>query len=362
MPVHVGQVLTDTGWRSARMVIEAGRIAALEPVPPLSGPLIIPGFVDLHCHGGGGADVMDGGDAVVTVARTHARFGTTALLATTMTAPVEEIETALRGVRAHQATPPDAAAVLGVHLEGPFISGTRLGAQPNFPLSADLHLMQGFCDLAEIRVATVAPEADPDGALARFLRARSIRVQLGHSSCDYETAAALLCDDLDGVTHLFNAMTPLHHRAPGIAGAALAHAQHAEFIPDLVHVHPGAIHAALRAIPRAYAVTDGTAASGMPDGDYHLGRQTVRKCQDSVRLSDGTLAGSCLTMHGAFRNLVSIGLSIEEASRRTSTIAADYLGIRDRGRLCAGAWADYIVLDQDIKIADVVLRGASVNK
>ena len=129
-----------------------------------------------------------------------------------------------------------------------------------------------------------------------------------------------------GFTHLFNAMTGLHHRAPGMAGAALAHAQRAEIIPDLLHVHPGAIRVALRCIPGLYCVTDSTAAAGMPDGDYRLGRHTVTKCLGGVRLADGTLAGSTLTMDQALRNLVGLGLTLAEASRRTSTLAADHLG------------------------------------
>jgi N-acetylglucosamine-6-phosphate deacetylase len=152
-------------------------------------------------------------------------------------------------------------------------------------------------------------------------------------------------------------MSALHHRAPGIVGAALAHASHAEVIPDLLHVHPGAIRAAMRAIPGLYAVTDATAAAGMPDGTYHLGAQTVRKCGNGVRLADGTLAGSSLTMLQAFQNLLTIGLSLEEASRMTSTCPADYLGLSDRGRIAVGAVADFIVLDEAMDLSQVIMRG-----
>ncbi|CBW76156.1 N-acetylglucosamine-6-phosphate deacetylase (EC 3.5.1.25) [Mycetohabitans rhizoxinica HKI 454] len=130
--------------------------------------------------------------------------------------------------------------------------------------------------------------------------------------------------------HLFNAMSPMHHRDPGMVGAALAHAAYAEIIPDLLHVHPGAIRAALRAIPRLYVVTDSTSAAGMPDGEYHLGSQRVTKCLGGVRLAGGTLAGSTLTMDQALRNLVSIGLPIADVSARLSRHAADYLGLVDR--------------------------------
>jgi N-acetylglucosamine-6-phosphate deacetylase len=165
-----------------------------------------------------------------------------------------------------------------------------------------------------------------------------------------------------GFTHLFNAMTGLQHRAPGMVGAALAHANFAEIIPDLIHVHPGAIRVALRAIPGLYCVTDSTAAAGMPDGEYRLGRHTVTKCLGGVRLADGTLAGSTLTMDQAFRNLVNeIGLSLVDASRRVSTHAADYLGVTDRGRLAVGCWGDAVLLDRDLKLLDVYLEGKSID-
>jgi N-acetylglucosamine-6-phosphate deacetylase len=143
-------------------------------------------------------------------------------------------------------------------------------------------------------------------------------------------------------------------------GAALAHARYAEIIPDLLHVHAGALRVALRSIPCLYCVTDSTAATGMPDGDYRLGRQTVTKCLGGVRLADGTLAGSTLTMDQALRNLVDeLGLSLAEASMRLSTHAADYLGLADRGRLAAGAWADVVVLDRDLQLTDVFVEGVS---
>jgi N-acetylglucosamine-6-phosphate deacetylase len=157
-------------------------------------------------------------------------------------------------------------------------------------------------------------------------------------------------------------MTGLHHRAPGLAGAALAHAERAEIIPDLLHVHPGAIRAALRCIPGLYCVTDSTAAAGMPDGEYRLGRHRVTKCLGGVRLADGTLAGSTLTMDQALRNLVDLGLTLAEASRRTATIAADHVGLADRGRLVPGAWADAVVLDGGLQVREVWVEGEPIER
>jgi N-acetylglucosamine-6-phosphate deacetylase len=160
-------------------------------------------------------------------------------------------------------------------------------------------------------------------------------------------------------------MSPLHQRAPGAVGAALAHAQHAELIPDLLHVHPGAIRAALRAIPGLFCVTDATAATGMPDGPYQLGRHTVFKtthqCMSGVRLADGTLAGSTLTMDQALRNLVSLGLSLAEASARCSLHAAHYLGLADRGQLRVGAMADLVALHpHTLALQQVWVEGESI--
>jgi N-acetylglucosamine-6-phosphate deacetylase len=207
----------------------------------------------------------------------------------------------------------------------------------------------------------MAPEVPGHPELIVALRARGFVVQIGHSAGSYEDALAALRAGASGFTHLFNAMTGLHHRAPGLVGAALAHAERAELIADLLHVHPGAIRAALRAIPGLYCVTDSTSAAGMPDGQYRLGRQTVTKCLGGVRLADGTLAGSTLTMDQALRNLVGLGLGLAEASRRTATIAAEHLGLADRGRLVPGAWADAVVLDEQLVLQEVRVEGERVS-
>ena len=189
---------------------------------------------------------------------------------------------------------------------------------------------------------------------------RSIRVQIGHSNGSYDDGVAALGAGAAGFTHLFNAMTGLHHREPGMVGAALAHGQHAELIPDLLHVHPGAIRAALRCIPGLFAVTDSTSAAGMPDGEYGLGRHRVFKCLGGVRLADGTLAGSALTMDQALRNLVSLGLDVAEASARTATCAADYLGLPQLGRLAPGARADVLSLDPSLRLRGIHIEGETI--
>jgi N-acetylglucosamine-6-phosphate deacetylase len=365
-----GRILTPDGFVDGELAIGAdGRIDAVagDPVPAGrerdgTAPLVLPGFVDLHVHGGGGHDVMEGGDAAAAIARLHARHGTTSILATTMTAPAADLETAFAALAPHVRTrTPGGARIHGVHLEGPYINPGRLGAQPGFarPLSMDeLARLQAH---APIRLVTLAPEVPGNLAAIAGLREAGIRVQLGHTAGTYEDGVAALAQGAAGFTHLFNAMTGLHHRTPGMAGAALAHAEYAEIIPDLLHVHPGAIRVALRAVPRLFCVTDSTAASGMPDGEYRLGRHTVTKCLGGVRLADGTLAGSSLTMDEAFRNLAGpLGVSLAEASARTATYAADYLGLADRGRLAPGAWADAVVLDRDLAPAQVIVEGEAL--
>ncbi|MES2936807.1 MAG: N-acetylglucosamine-6-phosphate deacetylase [Pseudomonadota bacterium] len=366
-----GCILTPQGFVQGEIAWDAdGRITGItgnpiaeESVRRGAGDIVLPGFIDLHVHGGAGRDIMEGGDAALAVARCHARHGTTALLATTMTAPAADIEQALRALRPLCDEPvPGAARVLGVHLEGPYINPGKLGAQPDHARPLSIDELQRLNAIAPIRLITLAPELPGHMEAVAPLTQAGYCVQLGHTLGTYEQGRDALARGARGFTHLFNAMTGLHHREPGMVGAALAHAHYAEFIPDLLHVHPGAILAALRAIPCAYCVTDSTAAAAMPDGDYRLGSHTVTKCLGGVRLADGTLAGSALTMDLALRNLVErLGLALSDASRRVSTHAADYLGLADRGRLQSGAWADAVVLDHELALRGVVIEGRPVD-
>ncbi|MGO1003399.1 N-acetylglucosamine-6-phosphate deacetylase [Lysobacter sp. CA196] len=360
-----GRILTAEGWRRGRIRFDH-KIRAIEEGPvetDVDGDelIVLPGFIDLHVHGAAGVDLMQGGDAARTIARTHVRHGTTALLGTTMTAAEADIVHALRGLATAIAEPdPDAAQILGVHLEGPFISPQRLGAQPPLTVEATFESVQRLHALAPIRVLTLAPEIGRHTELIPLLNTLGIRVQIGHSAGTYEEGLAALRAGAAGFTHLFNGMTGVDHYQPGIAAAALAHAEYAELIPDLQHVHPGAIRLALRAIPRLYAVTDATAATGMPDGEYALGSQRVHKCLGCVRLASGSLAGSALTMDQALRNLVEVGLDLADAAHRVSTFPADYLGLSDRGRLEPGACADMVVLDSQLRVVRVVVAGRAV--
>lgn len=366
-----GFVLTPQGFMRGLLEHRGGRITDIVGVPVSESelrheesalPLLLPGFVDLHVHGGGGFDMMEGGDAVQQIAGLHARHGTTAMLATTMTAPLAEIQQALAALApACLERQPQTARLLGVHLEGPYINRAKLGAQPDFARTASLEEILALHALAPIKLITLAPELPGNLALISELRSAGFQVQIGHTQGSYEDGVAALASGAGSFTHLFNAMTPLHHREPGMVGAALAHARYAELIPDLLHVHEGAIRVALRAIPCLYCVTDSTSAAGMPDGQYKLGRHQVTKCMGGVRLPDGTLAGSSLTMDQALRNLVGLGLEIADASLRVSTYAADYMGLSERGRLVAGAWADLVVLDRQLQLQRVFVEGEEID-
>ncbi|HEX4460456.1 MAG TPA: N-acetylglucosamine-6-phosphate deacetylase [Polyangia bacterium] len=359
-----GNILGPTGWVRGRLAF-AERIEVVDAVPvdPASNddPYVLPGFIDLHVHGGGGADLMHGVDAAATVGELHARHGTTALMATTVTSAAVDMEAVVGELgRACVKKPAAGARLLGVHLEGPYISAGNLGAQPNHARVATLAELETLLRLAPVRILTLAPEVPGHLEIIGLLTQRGIRVQVGHTNGTYDDGVAALRHGASGFTHLYNAMTGLHHREPGVVGAALAHAEYAELIPDLLHVHPGGMRTALRAIPRLFCVTDSTSAAGMPDGQYLLGPRPVTKFGGSVRLPDGTLAGSALTMDRALRNLVSIGLSIEDASHRLSRYPAEYLGLKDRGRIVPGAHADLVLLDRQLELERVIGEGNSL--
>jgi N-acetylglucosamine-6-phosphate deacetylase len=370
MPVLEGAFIAADGLRRGCVTIDGQHIVAVDGERVADDAwrrhgevVLLPGFIDLHVHGGGGADTMQAGASIDTIARTHVRHGTTALLATTMTAPRDEIEAALQALApACRARTHGAARVLGVHLEGPYISPDKLGAQPPFAAVPTVAEILALHAIAPIRVVTLAPEVPGALDIIAPLAAAGLRVQIGHSAARYEDVCTALGHGAAGFTHLFNAMSALHHRAPGVVGAALAHARHAEIIPDLLHVHPGAIHAALRAVPGLYCVTDSTSAASMPDGEYLLGRHRVTKCLGGVRLADGTLAGSTLTMDQALRNLVDVlGLTLPDAVRRVSTHAARYLGLPDRGVIAVGAVADLVLCDARLGVRGVMVEGQVVH-
>lgn len=354
-----GHILTPTGFVKGQMKFDA-RVIEITPREIVSPRYILPGFVDLHVHGGSGHDMMTGQAAIEGSAVFHAMHGTTSMLATSVTAPVVEIEAFLDAVQRIIDAPRGAQArILGAHLEGPFINPQKLGAQPDFAIDASFALARDWLARAPVKVMTLAPEMDADGEVLSFLQAEGVKVQIGHSLCCYAHAVAVLQNG-GGMTHLFNAMSRLSHRDNGIVGAAFLYGDYVEIIPDLVHVEPSAILAAKKSIPHLYGVTDATAGAGMPDGKFMLGANEVIKTGEEIRLLSGSLAGSVLTMDVALRNLVGIGFSLEDAAQRLSTFPADWIGMKEIGRLEAGAFADFNLFDEDLHLTSTYIGGKAL--
>jgi N-acetylglucosamine-6-phosphate deacetylase len=325
---------------------------------------VAPGFVDLHVHGGGGADFMDADpEAVATVTATHARYGTTALLATTLTAPEEAILAAIRAVRA---APRVGARVVGFHVEGPFISPRMKGAQDDRHIrAASLEEIDRWFAAAGPGWAwqvTLAPEVPGALEAIRHLADRGAVASAGHTDCTYARMRAAAEAGLRHVTHLFNAMRGIHHREPGAAGAALTlPGLTAEVVADGVHVHPAVLGMAvrMRGVESVVLVTDAMRAAAMPDGVYRLGGLTARVQDGVARLPDGSLAGSALTMDAAVRNMVRlVGVSLPEAVAMASRNPARVHGLDHRkGAVAPGRDADLVVLDRDLRVVLTMVGG-----
>ena len=367
MPEHAaepsGQVLTPHGLTPARLLFESGRIAAVVPDPAApTDRFLLPGFVDVHVHGGFGGDTMDGPEGVRTLARFHGAHGTTTLLPTTITNPWERVLAALRALGGVEA--PGLPDRPGAHLEGPFINPERLGAQPPFTVPPTPERVAEVLSTGVLRVVTLAPEL-PGAVEAAVMFARAgVRVSLGHTAADYDQALAVMwavwgAGGEVGGTHLFNAMGGITSREPGVPGALLAHpAAWAEVILDGHHVHAASFLTAYRAKPeRLLLVTDATRAAGMPEGTYDLGGQPTYVRNGAARLASGGLAGSVLTLDVALRNAVAAGLTLPEAARLVSLHPARYLGLTDRGELREGLRADVVALDAGLQVQGVWVVG-----
>jgi len=344
-------------------------IEGLEPSPiHKNSSYILPGFIDTHVHGGGGADTMDGAEGVRKLAKFHLSHGTTTLYPTTITNPWNTIIEALCGVK-EVVQEGDAAlpAIPGAHLEGPFISPQRLGAQPPNTETPTSDLLDELLGLNVIKLATLAPEISGAHLAARRFAEAGGRVSVGHTNAKYEEVAAFTevvreAGGTVGFTHLYNAMGGLSGRDPGVVGAALADsAAYSELIFDLHHVHAGSFLATFRAKPeRLHLVTDAIRACGLTEGETELGGQNVFVKDGAARLEDGTLAGSVLTLDAALRNALGTGLSLIEVSNLLSATPANYMGLADRGRLERGKRADIVVLNRALEVQEVFVAGRKV--
>jgi N-acetylglucosamine-6-phosphate deacetylase len=318
-------------------------------------------------HGGDGADFMDAdADANARILAFHAHHGTTAMAATTLSAPQAELLTAVRAIAATCRRRPAGSEVCGIHLEGPYINRDRAGAQNRDAIRPG-HIDEVAALLAaapHLRwIVTVAPEAEGVTALIRHFRDR-ILFSIGHTSGTYADAAGALENGAGHFTHLFNAMTALQHREPGTVGAALTSRNAtAELIADGIHVHPVVLRIAAQAMPgRISLITDAMRACGLSDGKYTLLDYEVLVQDGAARLADGTLAGSVLTMDHAVRNMVELaGLPIETVLPLATSTPARILGLDNRkGRIAPGLDADLVILDDHLAVTGVFIRGAEL--
>jgi N-acetylglucosamine-6-phosphate deacetylase len=372
-------VLPDRVHSPATVVLEGDRIAdvtsgtrpadAGEQHVDLHGHIIVPGFVDVHVHGVDGTDTLDSGEAVARIAASLPKYGVTAFCPTTVACAAAALHDVLAGIHEARERPAARSArVLGAHLESNFISNEYRGAQPQtflkLPSAPDSAEILTEIDRAgrAVAIVTLAPELDGSFDLIRHLVERGTRVSLGHSGATFERAEAAIDAGATHATHLYNRMPPLNHRDPGLVGAVLTRKEvAAEIICDGVHVHSPMIQLAIAAkgTDRIMAITDGTAASGMPDGSFaSLGRRRICVRDGAAFLDDGTLAGSVATMDLVFWFLVKqVGLSLSDASRLCSTTPASELGLSGCGVIARGAFADIVVLDRNLTVKQTYIAG-----
>ena len=388
--IHASRILTpDEEITDGIIVVEGSRITGVGHRDMMrlpagatdfvaSGMTIVPGFVDLHIHGAGGHDVMEGSArALDRVTSTVARHGTTSIVATTVTASVEDtchsLEGIARYIHAHESvdeaaeTSKPAAEILGMHLEGPFISKARRGVHPPDAIARpSVEILDKFVKAADgmVRILTIAPELPGAMQLIAHAVAAKIVVALGHTDADYEQTRAAIEAGARHSVHFFNAMRPFSHRDPGIIGAILTDPDvTAEVIADLVHVSGPAIQVLIgtKGFDSVLLASDGIAATGMQDGNYRLGNFEVTVKDGVARNSEGKLAGSTLTLDRAIRNVVGLGVPLTDAVRMATVLPARRLGLAGKkGIIAAGADADLVALTADLRVGAVMTRGAGL--
>ena len=342
-------VIVDVGGRDAIEIDGAGLCAT-------------PGFIDLQCNGAMGIDLPSQPERIWELGAALPRWGVTAWLPTIVTGPQEIVERALATLAAG---PPEGwigAVPIGLHLEGPFLSASKRGAHPESLLRAPTRdASAGWSRERGVALVTIAPELDGALDVIRTLVADGVVVSLGHSAATAAQATEAVDAGARWVTHLFNAMSPLHHREPGLTGVALTDERlYAGLIADGVHVHPQAVAIAQRSLGcRLTLVTDAVAALGMAAGAHAFGRTMVSVGDDGVRLADGTLAGSNLSMDQAVRNLIAFtGCPREVALTAASSAPASLLTDPVRGTLAVGARADIVLLDDGLEVVATVVSGS----
>lgn len=370
--IMTGAALNDVNFSDARIGISAGSIEAIHPADDLTElekrTLIIPGFIDIHVHGGGGADVMDGSiEALRTIAETHVQYGTTGWLATTVTAAGSDILRVIDSVKQYMRIQSEfkGAECLGIHLEGPFLSPKHRGAQRgDLFMLPDMDQFESWVDRAEgmIRMITIAPELEGAERLIRYARKSGITVSAGHTDATSQQLNHAAEWGATHLTHIFNAMRPIHHREPGIILAASKNTcMTADFIGDGIHLHSDTEDLLIKLFgtERLILITDAMRAACMGDGLYEIGGLQVTVKQGVARIDDGSLAGSLLTLQRAVQRMKIIHqLSWLEVSQMASYNPARLLGMTDRkGRILPGMSADLVGLTSNGVVLWTMVNG-----
>jgi N-acetylglucosamine-6-phosphate deacetylase len=364
-----GRLVLDDRVVAGRITIEDGRIAAVDlddgrATDDADGPYVAPGFVDVHVHGWGGHDAMGDAAALDGMARALLRRGVTSFLPTAVTAPLPELASFADGVRTWLPNAPaDGAEPLGFNLEGPFLAAARRGAHDESHLQAPAAVPRATLEplIDGLRLLTIAPELPGGTDLIGWLHDRGVAVSVGHSAATLAEARAGYEAGARSTTHLFNAMSGVDHRSPGVAVAALLDdAVYAELIADGIHVDPGLWPLITRLKPpdRLLLVSDAVALAGMGDGRGRIGGLAVEVVGARVTLAGtSTLAGSVIALDTAVRNLVGVGAPLPAAVAAASRNPLALLGISDRGRIAVGQCADLVELGSDIAVRRVMRAG-----
>lgn len=368
MIIENGLIFRNTGqFEKGTIYIENGRIAEYSRGEVLNaeGLYVVPGLIDIHVHGCGGCDVGDGTpEALGRMAEFLLANGVMAFCPATMSQPLPELKRVLGNAAAFSEAA--GATFLGINLEGTFVSPCKAGAQkkehlqrPDAAMFGELQKEAG----GRIRLVTLAPELPGAIELIRELK-DTVRVSLGHTSADYDTAMEAFKEGASHVTHLYNAMEPLDKRQPGIAGAALdAENVMVELITDGVHIHPAMVRATFRMLgeDRIVLISDSMRACGLGDGQYLLGGRRVYVKENRATLEDGTIAASVCHLMDMVRSAVGMGIPLGKAIKCASYNPAKALGLLDkRGSLSIGRIGDVVLLDKDLNIRFIIQEGRVV--
>lgn len=352
--------------------LEKGRIPEIpsgSEIIDLNGKLVTPGFIDIHMHGAGGYDVMDGTqESIEQIASILARHGTTTFLPTTVTMPAESISRSI-SVIGECINSKKSLNILGIHLEGPFINKEKKGAQNgDYILPPDISTYESIVGNGQdiIRRVTLAPELDRNSELIHYLKNRGICISAGHACASLEEFDESVKDGVTLCTHLFNGMNPLHHREPGLVGGGLTNeGVYVEFIPDLFHLHENILKLIVNAKgeDKCIIVTDSLSAACLEEGTYRLGDQEVFVTENGARLKNGSLAGSTIMMDEAVQNMINkVGIDAIKVLKMATINPAKVLGVDNYlGRVEEGYDADMNILDGNFNLEKTILKGTIIS-